>query len=156
MEKKRDKTRVYIIFLIVLAVIVIVVAGLLIFLFSYTNSCGDRTCFDNAMEKCARASFIDENPETVWKYSIISKSENLCNVNVQLLQIKKGTSDLERLNGLDMECSLPVGYVANPQNDLSNCHGILKESLQEMMINKMHVYILENIGRISEELTSAI
>ncbi len=156
MEKKRDKTRVHIIFLIILAVLVIVIAALFIFLFTYTKSCEDRTCFDNAMEKCSRASFIDENPESVWQYSIKGKKNELCSINVQLLQVKKGTSDLEKLNGLDMECSLPVGYVANPQNDLSKCHGILKEQLQEMMINKMHVYILENIGRISSELTSAI
>ncbi len=156
MEKKRDKTRVYIVLLIILAIIVIVVAGLLVFLFAYTKSCEDRTCFDLAMEKCSKASFIDENPETVWQYSIKGKKNELCSINVQLLQVKKGTSDLEKLNGLDMECSLPLGYVANPQNDLSKCHGILREQLQEMIINKMHVYILENIGRISEELTSAL
>lgn len=156
MEKKRDRTRIYITLLIVLAVIVVIVAGILIFFFTYSKSCSDRSCFESAMARCSRAGFIDENPETVWQYSITGKSGGLCNINVQLLQIKKGTSDLEKLNGLDMDCSLPIGYVANPQDDLTKCHGILKESLQEMMINKMHVYILENIGRISEELTKAV
>jgi len=156
MEKKRDKTKIFIIFLAILAVLVVIIAGLLIFLYTYTKSCGNRDCFDSAMEKCSRASLVDENPETVWQYSIQGKKDNMCNVNVQLLQVKKGTSDLEKLNGLDMDCSLPIGYVTSPQDDLSKCHGILKETLQEMMISKMHVYILENIGRISSELSKVV
>jgi hypothetical protein len=54
-----------------------------------------------------------------------------------------------------MTCYLPIGDDRVPEADISVCHGILKEELQAIIIEKLHLYVVENIGEISSELTSA-
>ena len=44
----------------------------------------------------------------------------------------------------------------NPVENLGLCHGLLKEGLQDLIIKKMHTYIIENMGKINEELESAL
>lgn len=155
MDRKRRRVWVYV---ILIAVIIVIIAAVLFwtFVFNKVQNCADRACFNSAMEKCSKASFLDDNPKTTWQYTIKGKKDTDCVINTVLLQVKTGAVDLDKLNELEMDCSLPLGYAANPQDDLSRCHGLLKENLQEMMINKMYKYIVENIGKISEELTKAV
>ncbi|MFQ5531454.1 MAG: hypothetical protein ACE5ES_02455, partial [Candidatus Nanoarchaeia archaeon] len=56
------------------------------------------------------------------------------------------------LEGLKMTCSLPIGDISSPEDNLKNCQGPLKEELQNLIIQKMHAYILDNLGDIGEEL----
>ena len=48
----------------------------------------------------------------------------------------------------------PKGIPIYPEKDLSKCHGRLKEELQAIIINKLHTYIIENIGEFRGNLTS--
>jgi hypothetical protein len=60
--------------------------------------------------------------------------------------------DRTELEGQSMNCLVPLGSSAAPEADISNCHGILKEELQEMIINKLHAYVVDNLGEIGDEL----
>jgi hypothetical protein len=54
-----------------------------------------------------------------------------------------------------MTCYYPLGTAAYAEKDLSKCHGLLKEELQTIIINKLHAYILENLGKVEEGLEKA-
>jgi len=142
--------------IILLIGIVIVVIVLIYFVFFYKNSCKDASCFSAAQKKCSKVSYLNDGEDATWLYKIKGKKKDNCIVEVKLLQAKKGSAELEKLSGLEMICSLPLGYVGEPQKDLSFCHGLLKEELQELLIQKMHSYILTNLGKIDDALKSVL
>ncbi|MEK6875494.1 MAG: hypothetical protein AABX30_02320 [Nanoarchaeota archaeon] len=142
------------IILIVLVLIVLVAATYFTFFFKYT--CNDLACFQSHQEKCAKTIFLSQGTEIDWKYSILGKKSGSCKINVELLKVKKGSLDLMQLQGKAMDCYLPVGSIASPESDLAKCNGLLKEGVQEMMINKLYSYILDNVGTINEELKKVV
>lgn len=143
----------------------IVLGGAGIFFLTYNKPCNDRECFNFAMGKCDKASWINDAKDSTWQYQtkgrnfgcyFSKKYCNECEINVRLLQIKTGSIDTEKLQGLDMNCKVVFGYVGNPQDDLKRCSGELKEAMQDLIINRMHAYILQNVGKIGEELTKIV
>ena len=126
------------------------------FTFFYAYKCNDSACFQSHQKKCVRTSFINVEEDTTWKYFIKGKSSGRCIVNVKVLNIKKGERNKQILIGKDMDCYLPLGSAVSPESDLARCHGVLKEELQNLIIQKMHSYIVENLGEISEELEKVI
>lgn len=138
---------------IILSVLVIL-AVYFTFFFSYT--CEDLSCYQAHQRECAKTKFINDQEDITWNYFIKGTNSNRCVVNVEILKIKEGAVSNQKLVGKDMDCYLPFGSAVAPEGDLSRCHGILKEELQNSIIQKLHSYILENIGQISEELQKAI
>lgn len=151
--KKEDKSK------IALAAIILVVLALAVYLtFFYSKACKDSACFTQSLSKCQKASYINDAEAAAWLYSIkgitTEAGEKNCRIDVRMLQAKEGEAELESLQGKSMSCYLPKGVVASPESDLSKCHGLLKEYiLEKIIIKKMHTYILEHVGEVSEELT---
>ena len=142
---------------LVLFIVFIIVLGLAIFFtFFYATKCNNYECFNSRLQKCSRASFQYDGQDATWYYKILGKSDGKCKVYTELRQIKKGQIDIERLQGQSMTCFLPLGITDFPEKDISRCHGLLKESLQDTIIQKLHNYILSNIGQISEELNKPV
>jgi len=142
---------------IILIVVIIIIAVLALYLtFFYTKNCSDASCFNSALVKCRRASFINDAEDATWLYNIKSKSQGECKIDVKLLQLKQGTNEMAGMEGKEMVCYLPLGTITSPQGNLANCHGLLKEEMQSLIINRLHNYIVNNLGQISEELTKAI
>jgi hypothetical protein len=79
-------------------------------------------------------------------------NEKICNINVKLLKGDLNNQDSLKLEGKEMKCSLPVGVVAAPESDIKKCTGPLKEGLQELIISKMHKYIVQNLGEINQDI----
>jgi len=151
--------------LIVLAVVILLLIAALYFLYFYKVNCSSRECFDEELAECNSAGFIEDSATAAWQYDIEGKgimclfSKNYCEnckVDVKLLQIKEGSVDSAKLEGLDMVCTLPFELVVNPQDDLSKCHGPLKEQMQELMINRLHAYVLSHVGEIGVELNKIV
>lgn len=151
MEKKRKEKIIGIVI-----ILVIIAAVSLIFIYFQNIKCSDISCFNSAMSECKRASFINELDDASWLYTIKGKSSDLCTINVKLLQVKKGTIETKAVEGLDMNCQLALGYAGTPNEDLSKCSGELKEGLQDLLIKKMHAYILSNVGQIGAELNDIV
>ena len=68
-----------------------------------------------------------------------------------MLQLKQGNADLSNLEGKSMECSVFLGSTNDPDDNLNNCHGRLREEIQEVIIQRLHSQVVENIGEISRE-----
>lgn len=145
------KDRVIVTLLVVLA---IVSAAAVYFTLRPVN-CGNYECFQNHMANCARTSYVNEEPEASWKYDIIRRDRKTCEIQVTLLQAKKGDLELENFKGHTMLCNYPIGVIAYPDKDMSLCHGLLKEDLQGLLIEKLHQYVIDNLDQIKEGLNSS-
>lgn len=141
---------------VLIIVIVVVALAALYFTFGFTKTCKDEGCFNSAMAKCSRASYLDDRADAVWQYQIIGSNAGNCRIEVTLLQLKNGTLDMASMENKKMECDIALNVVMAPQSNLDNCHGLLKEEMQKIMINKLFAYITSNVGQISEELTKVI
>jgi hypothetical protein len=135
---------------IILMVVVLAIASYL--LFFYKIDCKTNTCFIDSLLNCKKASYIYETNQTINLYEILGKQDGTCEVYVKLLQIKKGSAELEILNGKDMTCTIPLKTLVMPDSDISKCHGILKENIQELVIQRLHNQIIENIGTINQSV----
>jgi hypothetical protein len=145
--------------IILIALLVIALIGLAItsyYLYFYLRQCGSEECFSNSLVRCDKMSFIRDDGNNIIQYKILGKEGDSCKVNVNLLQVKKGTSELTVLEGKDMTCLLPLGVLTDPAKNLKDCQGILKEEIQSIIIQRMHAQIVENLGKISEETTKVL
>jgi hypothetical protein len=120
------------------------------------KQCSTEECFTQALVNCNKVSFEKDDGANIMKYTILGQNGLNCDVNVQVVQVKKGAAELAILEGKDMICSAPLGLDADPAKSLKDCHGTLKEEIQNIIIQRMHSQIVENIGKISEETTKII
>lgn len=137
-------------YLIIGIIILLLVAVYFTFFFYY--SCNDSTCFKSHQKECVKTKFINDGKETMSQYIIGGKSGDNCEINVKVLVIKIGTADKQALEGKSMTCLLPLGSTESPESDLSRCTGALNEEMQNLIIQKLHAYIVENVGQIGAEL----
>jgi hypothetical protein len=77
-----------------------------------------------------------------------------CEVRVLAKEIKRGLKKTDVLEGKEMTCYLPLGIVTAPEGNPNICVGRLKEEMQWLIIQKLHEYIVQNLGEISGEVTS--
>jgi len=148
------------ILLTAIIMIIIIVLGIFIyFLFFRTTKCqiNDETCFSSSIINCERASFIRENEEFVTSYNILGKSESGCEITVSIIQVKKGLNELSVLEGKSMNCNVPLGLnIQKPEEDIKNCQGLLKEEIQNIIIQKIHSQLIENMVQIREDITKVL
>lgn len=86
------------------------------------------------------------------KYTILGRDKNSCIVNVKLLDAALPQKDLNKIQNKNMNCNLPYQVLMIPESDISLCHGELKEAFQDLIINKLHTYIVKNLGEINSDL----
>lgn len=156
MKKGAYRRDVEILKFVIAVVIFLSASAIVYYLLLYTKTCQDQECFSKGIVECKRAEWINDAEEAIWLYTIKGKSEKQCEVEVKLLTVKKGKSDMGEAEGKSMLCSLPLHIMTSPGGDLEKCTGPLKEDLQALVIKRMHSYILENLGEISEEMTKPI
>jgi len=137
-----------------LSVIVILTFGVLYLLwgtfFGYDN-CEDWQCFNEHLESCERVRFIG-GEKMIFEYFVLGKSGGECRVNVRLLQADLNRQDSLKLEGESMICNFPLGVVLVPESDIGSCHGPLKEGLQELLIEKLYTYLVQNVGKINLDI----
>ena len=145
------KKSVRILKIVLLVAIVVVVLGLVWVRFGYSKNCQSQECFDAALEACDRAEFVKQG-SVVFEYDILGKKRNNCKVDVEVLSVSIAESDEARLVGKKMVCMIPCGIVIAPESQIGDCHGLLKEELQDMIIENLHRQLVQNIGEINEGL----
>ena len=162
-EREIRRNKAFVRFIIFVAAVAFL--SLLFFNFVYTKKCQDQGCFESALSSCKKVSFLKDSEEATWNYEIKGGIEgnflcrfNLggckqCSIAVQFLQVKKGDKELKVLEGKKMECILPINSIQAPERDISKCQGSLKEEMQALIIKRLHNYIVNNVGKIGEELT---
>ncbi|MFA5061340.1 MAG: hypothetical protein WC494_03425 [Candidatus Pacearchaeota archaeon] len=136
----------------ILVIFCILALGFFIWRFLiYSEKCESWNCFNNNLESCKRTTFVGGS-EMIFRYEILGKTGDRCEVNITLLQGEVGNQDSKKIEGKSMTCSLPLGVVMIPESNLIYCSGVLKESFQELFINKLYTYIVQNLGRINLEI----
>jgi hypothetical protein len=138
-------------------IVLIVVFAAVYFTWYFEYDCEDIVCFQKHQAKCSRANYVFESDNTVLAYNTKYKDSGQCVTGVKMVAVKEGTADKRRLEGLSMDCWVQMGErITAPEKDLSECHGLLKEEIQEIMIQNAHSQIIANIGEISEELNKVL
>lgn len=137
--KKRSKSILY----ISIAVLAILLISSYFF-FIYTPSCSSSSCFLSSLKSCSRASYINEDDTAVWQYNIGLSWGSTCNVAVKALAIKTDVESSAALTGKQMTCYIPKSTlgVDFPEKNLSYCHGDLKESIQDLMLKRTQLYVI--------------
>ncbi|MFH1290597.1 MAG: hypothetical protein ABIH92_04265 [Nanoarchaeota archaeon] len=120
--------------------------------FYHVPRCQSFECYEEHMRQCKPANYLNDDSEATWRYEILGMEDGACVIKVTLLQSKAGELGMEKLSGYDMECGFPKGIVSYPEKDLGMCHGRLKEEMQDVIIRRLHTYIVDNIGEIDENL----
>jgi len=121
------------------------------FLIFYVKPVSNSQEFVDAIADCKKVSWIREDIQASWLYTVIGNGKgDACNVRVQLLNMKTGIIDNEKLQGEKMTCRVLKDEIKLPEKDLSRCTGSLKEKLQEIIIQKMHSYLLDNLGNVNQ------
>jgi len=156
MFKEEYPRRGWILKLLICVVVLLLVALILYYLFLYSRKCSDEACFNKNLVECRRAVWINDAEEATWLYAVRKKIKDGCEVKIQLRTIKQGPVDIGKTEGKSMKCYSPLGVMTSPGQDLTKCTGPLKEAFQDLIIKKMHAYILQNLGEINEELTKPI
>ena len=140
-----------------IGIIFILVVGGAAYLTFYTAPvCNTYECFKGHMTDCSKGTYINEQPEASWGYNVLGKQGTSCQIEVTLLQAKKGDLGIDKLNGQTMTCLYPLGVTTYPEKDLDVCSGRLKESLQGLLIKKLYTYILDNLGEFNKSLSSVL
>jgi len=154
LEKEKDKffgKKIKIILIALIILIIIFVIFLIYVFIIKSDSCENERCFFNSLKDCKKVYFVKEDSEYSWLYSISKEvSKDLCEVKVRLLEIKKESSDSKILENKEMICIVPKTTKDFPENEISRCSGILKEQLQDLIIQKMYDYLLTNVQEINK------
>ena len=72
----------------------------------YSPRCSDIKCWDERLITCSRTTYINEPIDVTWEYSILRAKGESCEVNVKLLEIKRGLKETESIKSLLFK----VGY----------------------------------------------
>ena len=137
---------------IILVVAILVILGVLIWMnFFHAKKCESQECFDFALRDCKRAQFVKQGDISM-KYLILGKNGDECKVYMMVLGVNIAEVDEARLVGKSMFCLVPLGVVIEPESQIDNCHGLLKEELQDMIIENLHRQIVQNLGEINGDL----
>lgn len=140
--------------IIILALILIFLVITAYFAFFYAKRCKDIECFNSMLSKCKKAEFLNQKEDSTWLYSIKGTNKDKCVVSVKNTWIK--LDEAKSVQGKSMACYMFKSVVTDPESDLNECHGLLKEALQDIIIERMHTYIVQNIGQISASLEKPI
>jgi hypothetical protein len=149
LQNKRGKK---ITVIIILITAIVVLAGFLLYNhFFYIKNVDNQEEFNSALLNCRKVSYVNDGETAVWIYNIKGENKEYCDVEVTLVSVKEGVKESGELEGKSMVCSVPSGLVISPESNLKNCHGLLKEEMQDLLIENMHKYISTNIQEISKE-----
>ena len=136
-----------------LYVFVFIVVALVTFLYFWTEveACDSWECFNDNLKSCERTTFIGGD-DMIFEYEILGEFNSHCQVDVKLLQANLGVQESLSLEDKAMVCDVPLGVVILPGSDIGSCHGLLKEALQDQIIEKLYSYVVSNVGQISLEV----
>ncbi len=143
--------------LVMLVISFIIISFIVVYLiFFYYPKCNDPACWDSKLKVCSKVRYINSPVDVTWEYKILGKEtidgEEKCKVKVLAIDIKRGLEKTEILEGKEMICFLPYGVIVKPEANPNLCTGKLKEEMQNLIIQKLHEYILQNLGEIKNEL----
>lgn len=138
--------RISVIFGIIALILLILV--IYFFIIKEENCKNDKFCFLTNLRNCEKSIYEDEE----WFYRIEGKYKSNCivyvkNINLYGVNVEYANA----IKGKDMKCHIPLNKAGMfmPHEDLDYCSGNLKEATLDMMVKKMHQYIIQHIGEFN-------
>jgi hypothetical protein len=134
----------------------LLLVGILFFIYSsfiYYTPCNTESCFFAHLKNCDRASFFRSGDLSI-DYEIQGYSFNGCQVELSLRNSTRDIGLREIYQNSEMVCNAKIGSNYYPEEDLERCSGMLKEGLQEVLIDRLKVEIARNIGDLNTDILS--
>ncbi len=138
----------------VIPLLVIVLFLLLVFFLFGIDDCGsDESCFNEKFSNCERAKYVTEDEGNIFEYKIRGEKSSGCVVIVKVVEVSEyADQEIKDLfNGKSMTCTVPKNQEFNI-DALSYCTGPLKESMYELIIQKMYGVLAQSLGDIIYQL----
>lgn len=162
---KKENKFLIITYKILTILLVISLIGYIIFFSNIIKrDCGnDVNCFNQASMKCSGAKLEALKDTNVYEYTIFGQVKGNCIIGIKLKKMAVGTpvSLVKKIEGKSMECGLPVGLLQEKSLDemdnlVDYCSGRLKESIYEVLIDKMYALIIKNMANITKSVEKDI
>jgi hypothetical protein len=136
----------------ILPLIFLLLFVIIFILTNYQKSCGyDKDCFDNSLNKCAKAKYFSEEEGSLFEYKITGKSQDNCLINIKLINLESQDELKNSFVGKSMTCYLPLDKQVDLET-IEYCTGPLKEAMYELMIQKMYNILAQSLGEIMHQL----
>lgn len=145
-------TKPKLIFSFVLLFVLLALICVYLTMFFFPAKCYTETCFLNNLKTCKETSFNYVQDSTEWEYRIKGTEGLTCKVAVKVAEVMVAISPNKILEGREMDCYIPRNVIIMPEEKMEYCHGSLKEAIQDQIIEKMHLFIVQKIGQIEAEL----
>jgi len=142
--------------LMILAIVILLSGSL--YLLLYKKQCLNQNCFIDSLWKCNKVIFTNAQENSTWSYAINGLKGDNCEVNVRVVKLISDVETSAALNGKSMICDIPKDISGSflPESRIEYCHGTLKESIQDLIIKKMQLFIVQNIGQVNQTSIKAI
>lgn len=137
--------------ILLLVLLFFVLLGVLYSSFFYYKACETETCFLNYLKDCNRATYYKEG-DFSFKYKINGYFGAKCVVDVSLDSINEEIPLRKVYLNSDMGCFMPFSSYYYPDGDLSRCSGLLKEGLQEVLIQRLKTEVVNNLEDINLDI----
>lgn len=143
--------------------LVAIIFFLFLFYLNFERDCKKNVeCFNKAAQVCKPARVELEKEGNILLYKILGHKEK-CEVSIQVLKMSEDTEeDVEKaFTGKEMICKFDVGQlreedVTEIKDVLEYCSGPLKESMYEIMIQKLYNVVAQNMGGIISEIQGSL
>jgi hypothetical protein len=114
--------------------------------------CLSQACFLDSLWKCKSLTFLNVQDNSTWAYSIEGSVDDNCEVTATVQRLITDPETSTALVGKSMTCDIPKDIAGSfmPESKIEYCHGLLKESIQDLIIKRMHLFIVQNIGQINQ------
>ena len=145
---------------------VAVIGGVLLFIFLvgyyggvFRYDCAeDKGCFNERLKRCSPAMLVSVENNNVYSYEVGKSIGGKCEITIGLERVEVGASPQVKrlLEGREMECSVPkdlldTADVENFEAIFDYCHGLLKEGLYELIIQRMYSKVVSELSDVAEE-----
>ena len=136
---------------------ILIIAGSA-YLIIYKPECLNQSCFLNSLWKCKSSTYLNSQENVTWYYVIDGPTDDKCQVKVNSVNIKADVETANALMGKTMTCLIPKDIAGSfmPEGKIEYCHGELKENIQDLIIKKLHLFIVQNIGQLNSTSTAII
>ncbi|MBU1245511.1 MAG: hypothetical protein KKH88_02240 [Nanoarchaeota archaeon] len=165
MPKKREQKNSFLgllLFRIIPIILVLIILVLIVKLPHKTNCGNDLNCFNQLASECRPSKVNVIQEENTFEYAIEGLENDNCILTISVVEVSEEASPETTilLEGKSMECSVPIeNDLVNIQQNgdiLSYCTGPLKESMYELIIQKMYGVIAQNLGSVISEVKNVL
>lgn len=138
---------------LILTFVALIAIVAVLYYYGYGKACQTEECFLDALTYCQKASYTTDKEGNIWTYKIknvLGFYKDTCIVEVKNVKVASPTA--KKIEGKSMICRIPKSYAGTfleIHQKLEFCSGPLKEALQEILIDKLYKYIIQNLGNFS-------